>query len=451
MADRKTSADGVRAGALVSILGNLGWLLGGKGVGAVLSLVYLGLAARTLGPAGFGQFSLIVGTAQAIVSFQSWQIVVRHGMAHLRARDETRLRRLAAFCIALDLMTAVLGCGLAWAAIVWLAPRLGWTPALSRAALGFCLVSLLSVRSTAVGVLRLYDRFDLGAAADATTPLMRFVGALAVVAAGATVGGFLAAWAAAEIVTAGAYWLAVRRVTGPGLRLPTLRGAAGAARDNPGLWRFSWTTNLVLTLEAASRQVAVVLVGLVTGPVAAGNYRLASQLSQSIIRVSDMASRAIFAEFARSAGSDDTTRADPRRLFRHVTRLAVVAAVGLLLVLGLGRPGLRLLTGPGHEAAYPLLRLRSIAAAIELAGIGFEPALLALGFAGRALAVRCVAAMVLLVGLAALLPVSGGIGAAWATLLASAIGTALLGRAALRALPRRALPRRNLPRDPGGV
>lgn len=425
---------------LASILGNLGWLLGGKGVGAVLSLVYLGLTARTLGPAGFGQFSLIVGTAQALVafvSFQTWQIVVRYGMAPLRAGDDARLGRLIAFCLALDLLTAALGCGLSWGAVVLLAPHLGWSAGLSRAAVAFCAVSLLSVRSTAVGVLRLFDRFDLGAMADATTPLMRFAGALVVVATRPSVGGFLLAWGMAEIVTAASYWIAVRRLTAPRLRLPTLRGASRAPRDAPGLWRFSWTTNLVLTLEAASRQVAVVLVGLATGPVAAGNYRLAVQLSQSIIRVSDMASRAIFAEFARTHGDAGGAGIDARRLFAHITRLAAAAALGLTLVLVIGRRALDLLAGPGHADAYPLLRLLSIAAAVELAGIGFEPALLALGHAGRALAARCIAAVVLLAGLGVLLPGYGGIGAAWATLLASVIGTVLLGRAASAVLPRR--------------
>ncbi|NVN31755.1 hypothetical protein HUK83_15615, partial [Endobacter medicaginis] len=49
----------------------------------------------------------------------------------------------------------------------------------------------------------------------------------------------------------------------------------------------------------------------------------------------------------------------------------------------------------------------------------------------------CIAAVVLLAGLGVLLPGYGGIGAAWATLLASVIGTVLLGRAASAVLPRR--------------
>src|SRR3546814_2806880 len=52
---------GVRAAAR-----NLGWLLASRGVLAVLSLVYLGVATRTLGAADFGRFALITGASQAI-------------------------------------------------------------------------------------------------------------------------------------------------------------------------------------------------------------------------------------------------------------------------------------------------------------------------------------------------------------------------------------------------
>src|SRR3546814_13122105 len=80
---------GVRAAAR-----NLGWLLAGRGVLAVLSLVYLGVATRTLGAAAFGRFALITGASQAIalpVGFQTLQIVVPFGVVHLNSRDDVVL------------------------------------------------------------------------------------------------------------------------------------------------------------------------------------------------------------------------------------------------------------------------------------------------------------------------------------------------------------------------
>jgi O-antigen/teichoic acid export membrane protein len=103
-------------GRLRNILGNLGWLLGGKGFGAVCSLIYLSILARSLGLRDFGHFSLIFGAAQAVVAiagFQTWQSVIRFGSKHLKAGKAREFRRLALFCSLLDALGAPTGCLLA--------------------------------------------------------------------------------------------------------------------------------------------------------------------------------------------------------------------------------------------------------------------------------------------------------------------------------------------------
>jgi hypothetical protein len=85
-------------------LTNTGWLMGARGINAVLSLGYLALATRSLGLEGFGKFVLAVSFSQAIAglaSFQTWQAVVRWGhgredpsrSGRLRARARPRDRR----------------------------------------------------------------------------------------------------------------------------------------------------------------------------------------------------------------------------------------------------------------------------------------------------------------------------------------------------------------------
>lgn len=72
------------------MLTNTVWLLGGKGFGAICSLLYLAILTRTLGIKGFGHFSLIFGTSQALVAlagFQTWRIVVRYGAEYVHNKD----------------------------------------------------------------------------------------------------------------------------------------------------------------------------------------------------------------------------------------------------------------------------------------------------------------------------------------------------------------------------
>ena len=87
-------------------LTNTGWLMGARGINAVLSLGYLALATRALGLQGFGQFILCVTFAQAITglaSFQTWQAVVRWGQ-----RRDTEADAVG-FALALDFLTVAAG------------------------------------------------------------------------------------------------------------------------------------------------------------------------------------------------------------------------------------------------------------------------------------------------------------------------------------------------------
>lgn len=413
-------------------LRNVGWLLTGKGVGAVLSIVYLALVTRSLGVEKFGQFTLILATGQAVaalVGFQTWQIVVRYGMAHREEGNAPALGRLVRFCTGIDLLAALVGCLIAAMALHLLRAKLGWSITQTQQGMLFCVVLLLSVRSTAVGVLRLYDRFALGAGADAVTPVVRFFGALVAVWAKATVSGFLVAWAVSELITAAVYWISATR-TVPGL-FARWRDTLLATKENAGLWHFALVTNLNTTLSAASRSLVVVLVGLFTGAAAAGQFRLAYQLSQSLVRLSDMFARGVFPEFSRASAG----RANEGllTLVRQSTRLALgVGLATCLLVPVLGQPALLLIAGKSYLGAYPVLVLLGIAAGLEIMAVGFEPVLLATGHARRALYVRIAAAVALFVGVAILLPAYGTIGAGVATLIASALALFLFIQTAAR-------------------
>ncbi|MFT3967419.1 MAG: oligosaccharide flippase family protein [Sphingobium sp.] len=407
-------------------LANVGWLLSSKGVGAALSLVYLALATRTLGLHGFGEFALILGAAQgvaALVGFESWQGVVRFGLRHLHDGRTDRLLALIRFSLLLDVAAALFGCGVAAAALAVMRVRFGWSASLAEAAFLFALVTLLSVRSTAIGILRLHDRFALGAVADAVTPIARFFGAILAVWAHATVTGFLIAWALGEVLTAITYWIGAARVQ-PGIigRPQPLSRVAG---DNPGLIRFAWQTNLATTLNASSRQFTVVVVGFVAGPAAAGGYRLAYQLSLALLRGSDLFARAVFPEVARAHARKDSD--DLATLARNSARFTVGAGlITCILVPVLGSPALHLIGGRDFGPVYPLLVLLGIAASLDIMAVGFEPLLIGTGRAATALRIRMASVALLFGGMVAFMSRWGAVGAGAANILASALALVLL-------------------------
>jgi O-antigen/teichoic acid export membrane protein len=425
-----------RAGAWLGILQNTGWMLGGKIVGALLSLVYLGLATRYLGPVAFGQFVLILGTGQMIataVGFETWRLLLRYGMRELHEGRHEQLGRLFTLCVVLDFAGSLAGAVCSMLAIWILAPRFDWSPAVQRDALLFCCVMLLSVRSAAVGLMRLYDRFAAATIAETMVPIVRLLGGVTVFFLRPSVEGLLAAWAAAEVVAATAHWMIAINLLPPKRRWWSKSSLSGVPRTYPGFWHYAAITNGGSTLGLVSRQFAVLLVGAGVGPAAAGAYRIAHQLGQAIATISDMLSRSIFAELLRARAGYDP--AHMTSLFRKAVLIAVIAAAAVLLMLvGLSRPAISLLAGPRYADVYPLVILLGAAAAIEGVSGAFESALLAAGLMWRAFWLRFACTGLLMIALISLLHFWGTIGAASAALLASVVTSLLMGKAAWRAI-----------------
>ena len=97
------------------------------------------------------------------------------------------------------------------------------------------------------------------------------------------------------------------------------------------------------------------------------------------------------------------------------------------LVVLFGSQLIFLVAGKAFVGAYPVLVLLGISAAVELAGVAFEPMLTASNRTGRILFIRIASAFILAAGLAILLPRFGVMGAAWAVLLTSVVSVALFG------------------------
>lgn len=357
---------------------NMGWLLGGRGFNAVLSLVYLALATRTLGLAGFGHFALILAIGQTVTglaSFQTWQFVVRWGAGTQGAAKAT------GFAIALDGVSLVLGlilaAGLVWTAPIWLPlpPELLWT------AFGYCFVSLLALRSTPTGLLRLRFAYGQAAAADAVQPIIKALGAFLAVLYEPTVTGFIIAWAASEAAVALAMWIAAARHERIDLSRISLRQIPAENRD---AWSFVWSTNMMGSLNIGSRQVLTLLVGAIGGEAFAGAFRVASQLGQALMQLAQTMSNAVYPELVHA---QDQAVAMARRV-------AIVALLGgalaVLIALLFGRQALAIIAGPEFRGVYWPMIILAIAGAIELVGASLQSLLVSAGRAGTAFFVRAI-------------------------------------------------------------
>lgn len=410
------------------MLVNLAWLLGGKGFGAVCSLVYLAILSRSLGLKDFGHFSLIFGTGQALVAiagFQTWQAVVRYGAEHIHADEEARLGRLVMMAGAVDWIGAAIGCAVAWVVFYGFAATLDLNPAYVGMAFAFNCALMWARVSAPTGVLRVFDRFDLAVYVEAIVPAGRLLAAVAIWLTGPTVGRFLLAWAAIDLASGALYWLAARRAAPGAVRLRHLTEWRRALAENEGVTKFIGIIYLGSALTAVYKQGPLLAVGYWLGTSAAGIYRLADQLMQGFGKLSALLTRALYPEISRARVSWE--HSEFRRLVVRVSLMTGVAGVVLVLAAVAGGEHLLTLIGGSEfqRGAIVLVPL-AIAASLELGSVAFEPLLHSTGRAHFGLISRLLSVVVAFAGIVAMAKY-GAAGIAWAVAAGGAAGYLAMG------------------------
>ncbi|BDW81671.1 membrane protein [Erythrobacter sp. Dej080120_24] len=393
---------------------NMGWLLGGRGINAVLSLVYLALATRSLGLENFGYFAAIVALGQAvtgIANFQTWQFIVRWGANGDEASEEN-LRDATGFAIALDMISVAMGTVIA-AVVMWTAHY--WLPLpadLLWLTFGYCVVSLISIRATPTGLLRMNFKYATATAAEAVQPIIRAIGAVLAWLFMPTVAGFILAYAVSEVAVAAALWFAAARDQRIDLSALSL---TRIPEKHPDAWRFVWSTNLSGSLTIAGKQVMILLVGTFGGAALLGGFRVASQLGQALIALAQTVSKAILPELVQA-------RDDAIVMARRMANIALVGGViAVLVALFFGRWGLALIAGEEFGAFYWAMVILAIAGAVELVGASLESLLVSAGRAGTAFIVRAVPTVLALLLLDVAIDWNGAKGAAFAMLGSSSL------------------------------
>lgn len=413
--------------ALSNIFANLGWIISGKGFGAICSLVYLAIMARSLGIREFGHFSLIFGTGQALValaSFQTWQTLVKFGANAVHEKDWDRFGRLAWLCGAIDLAGALIGCVAAYIVYYGLGTLLELNPDYVDMAFAFNCALLFARMTTPNGIVRVLNRFDIGTYVEAIVPAGRLLASIGILVIGGTVGRFLFAWAVFDLLSTLIYWYAAWRLAPDALRRSNAFQPRNTLAENTGLPTFFGITFANSTLDACYKQGPLLAVGYFLGTSAAGVYRLAEQLAQGIGKLSGIIGRAVFPEFAMAQ-----TASDAKSFGQLVRQVTVMAGVGGLAVAILsfffGEFTLTLIGGSAFAAGAVILTPLVIGAAFELASVSYEPLLYSTGHSTYPLIARALSLIVLTIGILTMVEM-GPIGVAYSVGLGMASGYLLM-------------------------
>ena len=309
-------------------------LTAGKVYTALVGLLYLALATRALGVHNFGVLILIHAYAVAVrdfVTLKTSQCVVRYGAICLESNKEEDFQKLVKFTMLLDIGFCVAATLVGILAISAVGPSFGVAPELVPVASLYCIMILFNFKATPLGLLRLFDRFDLIALMLMVVPTIRLVGACVAYVFYRDVSAFLFFWFIAGAVQClGIVWFGWREFRRQGYSKGMNLEFRHLARPHQGILSFIWTSHVHRTLYASTVHIATLVVGFLMGPVGAGLFKIAQEASSVLLKPALLFNETVYPEMAKIA-----VNRDYRRLWSVITHSALVAGAiaGLILLV----------------------------------------------------------------------------------------------------------------------
>ena len=407
---------------------NSAMLTAGKVYTALVGLLYLALATRALGPHDFGVLILIHAYAVAVrdfVTLKTSQCVVRYGAICLENNARENFQKLVKFTTLLDLGFCAAATLVGMLAVPLVGPRFGVTPELVPVATIYCFMILFNFKATSLGLLRLFDRFDLVALMLMVVPTIRVAGACAAYFFYQHISAFLLFWFLAGAVQCLlTVWFGWREFRRQGFSQDMNLSLKHLVRPHEKIWSFIWTSHIHRTLHVSTVHVATLIVGFLSGPVGAGFFKIAQECATVLIKPAQLFNETVYPEMAKIA----VNRNFPR-LWSVITHSALVAgaiaAVILLVVFLFGQSLLGLFFGAEFISAYGVMVLLMIAAAVTMATFSLDPALYSIGRPDISMYIRIFTTTLHIAIMFLLIPETGLAGAGIAA-IAGSLATGLL-------------------------
>lgn len=403
----------------------MGLLFGGKTAAVLMGLAVLAIAARALTIEELGLLLLLhafVALMTGIASFKSWQALIQFGAEAVETGDLTRFHRLLRFSMGLDITAALFATILSVTMFLMAQDRLGLPENLFWIAVAYCCLSATNLRSSPLGVLRLYDRFDLISLHDLAVPSVRLVGASLGLLFGGGLTWFILVWMSAAAATncvmpALALRELSRRSALKGLfaKRPTLKA------PQSGLWRYVWMSNIDATINLVDKQMPTLLAGALLGPAFAASFKIGRDVSDVLGKGARLLNQVLYPELVRLMIAGNTVRA-----IRIITRSSIyllVAGIGLAIAISMVGSSLFVAAlDSDYGSVAPIATMLVIAAALTGGAAPIYSGLYALGNPGWAALSRAITVIITIIFFVTLSISMNEAGPGWAMVIGSALG-----------------------------
>ena len=379
------------------VLGNFGLLVRGRGTAAIMLLAATAIMARALGPVEFGLVVLMqtyVVLVRGLLNFKQFLAIVRYGVPALDAGDTHTLGRLISICRRVDRQTCIAATVLALVLIPVIGPRVGMDHDHMVLLAAYSFALLTTGNRTDIGILRLFDQFNILGRQMTVGPTIRFFGVIIAWWLSSPFPVYVAIMAfayGAENIYLG--WCGRREYRRRIGDIPEAKKTNDVSMaEFSGLRNFLWITYWQSNIDLIPKHGSILLAGALLGPTDAGLLRLARQFSTILSKPAGMIRQVVFPDLTRSwiQGSADFNLV--------VYRTALFAGgLGLFFVLAgyfFGEALLGVLIGQEFVAAAPVLTLLLLASTFDLTASSLRAAAYAIGHAGKVLRLYIVSAVI---------------------------------------------------------
>lgn len=418
-------------------LANIAHLLTGNVLGSLLGLVAFALSARALGLEAYGQLALVLTftrVVERIVSFQSWQPIIRYGASLTKPEQRDDLRAILKFGLLLDIGSALCAWMVALTLVFGAAWLLGWSEETVQLLMLYSTVLLFQISGMSTAVLRMAGKFRLIAYGQLVTTLVRVALCWIGFMLGAGLIYFALVWGVTQVLASlTRFLLAFRTLRQQGVRGVLRTQMKGVTARFPGLWNFAWSSNLSLTLRMSTQEVDTLLVGALADPSAAGLYHIAKRFGRFGQQVGVQAQAVLYPDVVRiwANGRID----ELKRVVLH-TELVLLAfgIVAILVLFVMIDPLIHWTAGPEFMGAANLAIVQMVAVALVISGSAARAALLGMGRQREVLRIVIVATIAFHLTAVLLIPAIGPMGGNIAHIVLGAIWVVGLGIAFRQAI-----------------
>ena len=395
-------------------LRNITHLLAGNFASSFIGLIGFALTARALGPSQYGVLALCFAYARGmerLIAFRSWQPLIKYGAEALHDDELEPLGALFKFGLLLDIGTALLAWAIAVLLVLLAGPKVGISQDMSRFVILFCTVLPFQMTGMSIAVLRLFDRYQVLAYAQVVGSCIRALLCALGLAANWGLTEFLLLWAGTQILgSVNMTILAFIELRARGITNVMSAPLRGITTRFPGLFKFSVSSNLSLTIRSSANELDTLLVGYLTDPASAGLYHIAKRIGRIAQQAGGQVQAVLFPDLARAWASNDL--AAFRKMIAQAQLLLICLGVTALIIIAAAiNRVLELTAGPEFVAAGPLVVIQMAAVILILNATILYSALLAMSLESSALRNTFVAIAFFHLTLILLVPTFGPMGA----------------------------------------